>query len=308
MRRGTTILLLLLLCLTGRAQHYVETGVHGGVASLLYHTQVAPLVPDGHAGIDVLYHYRSPRVAGVRVGLSADWAGSCFRADNYTDNYTTLDVENDLMEVDYRIGSLTERHQQMLLSAPVQLSLNWRQLGFYVGPRISVPVWTDARQTQRDAALAVTYPAYGSRVDDSRPVAAGNVALQQEKVDAVLPVLRLSVAAEVSWEIQLSAGMALSIGAYADYGLYAQYARSITYAPSLLMLTDTRDGLPLARLSHSVLGSRRQGRPLVESPGSFDAGLKLSLRFMVKEHSKRNNKPKTDEDCDCEEVRRLLGL
>ena len=65
------------------------------------------------------------------------------------------------------------------------------------------------------------------------------------------------------------------VGAYFDY-CFTKYTASSSNNESLIMLTDTRDGLPLQRILTPVMEANRQGRALFKEGALFDVGIKIS--------------------------------
>ena len=108
MRRLLYILMVLPTMV--HAEHLFEAGIHGGVAGWSSKMVYVNKQVGFQGGAQVYYTYLSPYVIGFRTGLSLDCHQAGFAKTNYEDQYTTIDVDNQRMEIDYTIGRLTERY------------------------------------------------------------------------------------------------------------------------------------------------------------------------------------------------------
>ena len=303
MKRGWILIGWLVLALFAHAQNTLEIGLHGGLAGWnSQHSYVSPK-PGLTAGLHLAYAYYSPYVIGFRVGLTADMHQAGWRKTDYTDSYTTIDVENETMQIDYTIGSLSETHTIWSVGIPAQIAFKKNHFGFYIGPKVVFPLaatWTEKAQ---NAALSVYYPDYDNRVYESYPLAASRAFEMSNNGKTQLPKIQWWLAAEISYDIPFQTyskhKSGLTVGIYADY-CFTPNTNSSDLQPSLIMLTDTRDGFPLSRILSSVLAAEHQSEPLVTSYRLFDVGLKLSYFFSpAPKHSHRHTRSSSHSAYPC---------
>lgn len=265
------------------AQHYFQAGLRGGVTAWRARTHYVAAQPNLHAGLELAYNYRSSQVIGFRTGITVDHQRASLTKMNYEDTYQTIDVEQQLMQVDYSIGRLQENYAFWSVGIPVQLSFTWEQFTLAVGPKIVFPLSATWHEKADNAALSVYYPDYDNRVYESYPLAASRDFSMEEKGKLSLPKIQYWLAAELTYDLPLNTyarnwNSFLTIGVYGDYsfsGLPIDY----NDAASLIMLTDTRDGFPLQRLLSPVLTSSRQKEHLVSHAALFDVGIKIAYTF-----------------------------
>ena len=281
--RKVCCILILLVPLMMKAQHYFQAGLRGGVAAWRAGTHYVSTQPNLHAGIEFSYNYRSSQVIGFRTGITVDHQQAAFTKVNYEDTYQTIDVEQQLMQVDYSIGRLQENYTFWSVGIPVQLSFTWEQFNLALGPKFVFPLAAMWHETVNQAALSVYYPEYDNRVYESFPLAASQNFSMEEKGKLTQPKIQYWLAAELTYDLPLNSNTRnlnsfLTIGIYGDYSISGL---SISYndAPSLIMLTDTRDGFPLQRVLSPVLTSSRQKVPLVSHASLFDVGIKIAYTF-----------------------------
>ena len=297
MKRSLFSILLILSGLGIHAQSTFELGLHAGLAGYnSQHTYVS-MQPSANIGLHIAYAYYSPKVVGFRIGVTADMHRAGWSKTNYTDSYTTIDVENQAMQIDYTIGSLREMYTTWSVGIPVQIALKWKNIGFYVGPKVVFPLYGSWSEKAQKASLSVYYPDYDNRVFESYPLAASRSFAMDNKGKASLPKMQWWLAGEISYDIPFrnysKAKSGLTVGIYADYCL-SRTNNTNDLQPSLITLTDTRDGFPLSRILCPVLSSQRQGQTLVSRYSLFDIGIKLSYTF-----SSHNTRARRNYPCRC---------
>lgn len=291
--------IVLILCGLGlRAQSTFELGLHGGVAGWNSRHTYISMQPGANVGLHAAYGYYSQHVIGFRIGVTADMHRAGWSKTDYTDTYTTIDVESQTMQIDYTIGSLHEMYTTWSVGIPVQIALKWKNVGFYLGPKVVFPIscsWTEKAQ---NASLSVYYPDYDNRVYESYPLAASRSFAMDNKGKASLPKMQWWLATELNYTIPLNSWARnyrsyLIVGVYFDYCL-TKYKPSQSYTESLIILTDTRDGFPLQRVLTPVIEANRQGRKLVTDGSLFDVGIKISYAI-----SPYNPHPRSSHSCNC---------
>ena len=276
------LLSLSLLPLTAAAEHLFEVGFRSGLAGFDAQCRYVSPMPDLHAGLQLSYSYQSSHVIGFRVAATIDRHNAGFGKAGYADTYSVIDVEDELMQVDYSIGRLREMHTTWSVGVPLQLALSKNHVAFFLGPKIVLPFQSTWTETAQNAALSVYYPKYDNRIYNSYPLAASPSFLETQRGTQALPKIQYWIAAELSYDILVYTGRRtksyLSLGVYLDY-----CASSVSADPSdrisLLMLSDTRDGFPLQRLMTPVVSAFRQNLRLVTSYHPFDVGVKISYRL-----------------------------
>lgn len=287
--RRKMLIVLLLLSVTAHAQHMFEIGAHVGAAGWSAERDYIATNSGVHAGGHMYYNYLSPYIIGFRTGLTFDCHNAGFGKVNYEDAYSTIDVDNEQMDISYSIGNLRERYTYWSVGVPVQLAWNYDRFTLYTGVKAVLPLTCSRKQTVSHAALSVYYPAYDNRIEESYPLAASRD-FDMQSADQSRP-FRESLAAgtnPVQWWLALELNYSLPlriwsrksrpyviVGLYFDYCL-TQYTPTYSDNPSMIMLSDTRDGLPLQRTLTPVVSSMRQGSPLVNRYGLFDVGVKIS--------------------------------
>ena len=291
--------IVLILCGLGlRAQSTFELGLHGGVAGWNSRHTYISMHPGANVGLHAAYGYYSQHVIGFRIGVTADMHRAGWSKTDYTDTYTTIDVESQTMQIDYTIGSLHEMYTTWSVGIPVQIALKWKNVGFYLGPKVVFPIscsWTEKAQ---NASLSVYYPDYDNRVYDSYPLAASQDFAMTNEGKLQLPKIQWWLASELNYTIPLNSWARnyrsyLIVGVYFDYCL-TKYKPSQSYTESLIMLTDTRDGFPLQRILTPIMEANRQGRKLVTDGSLFDVGIKISYTI-----SPYNPHRRSSHSCNC---------
>lgn len=291
--------IVLILCGLGlRAQSTFELGLHGGVAGWNSRHTYISMQPGANVGLHAAYGYYSQHVIGFRIGVTADMHRAGWSKTDYTDTYTTIDVESQTMQIDYTIGSLHEMYTTWYVGIPVQIALKWKNVGFYLGPKVVFPIscsWTEKAQ---NASLSVYYPDYDNRVYDSYPLAASQDFAMTNEGKLQLPKIQWWLATELNYTIPLNSWARnyrsyLIVGVYFDYCL-TKYKPSQSYTESLIILTDTRDGFPLQRILTPIMEANRQGRKLVTDGSLFDVGIKISYAI-----SPYNPHRRSSHSCNC---------
>ena len=263
-----------------RAEHLFEAGVHGGIAGWNAQSNYVNPSVGFHGGAQIYYTYLSPRVIGLRTGVTFDSHHPGFGKMNYEDHYSTIDVENQQMDIDYTIGNLYKKYSIWSVGVPVQLAFTKKRFTFYAGAKAVFPLSSQWKQTADKAALSVYYPYYDNRIYESYPLSASRDFKQENEGKMTLPKVQWWLALELNYTIPLNTWATRSrsyimVGAYFDY-CFSKHTPSRSMAESLIMLTDTRDGFPLQRVLTPVLEANRQGRKLVTDCSLYDVGIKIS--------------------------------
>ena len=297
MKRFIIFILTLFVWLGLYAEHLFEAGLRMGMADFIAQTTYVSPMPDLHAGLQFSYSYHSPYVIGARIGITADYHRAAFGKNNYTDTYTTIDVDGDPLQIDYTIGKLRETYTTWSVGVPVQLALSYKHVNFYVGPKIVFPFVCQWTETVRDAALSVYFPLQENRVYESFPLAASRAFDETQSGTRPVDKVQWWLAAELSYDLTIHASdkfkSYLSVGVYADFALGRETAEPNEQL-SLIMLSDTRDGFPLHRILSPVVGGNRLLRHLVTQLSPFNVGVKISYRFAPYNPYNRNAK-----NCNC---------
>ena len=279
------ILILLLICpMLLYARSYLDVSGRIGLGGLLYDCDYGGMSPGYHAALDVGYLYKSPFWIAVRAGVSIEAASSTYSRVDYQDRYTTIDVENQEMQVLYNIGRLREQHQAYKVSFPVQVGFHIDKFTFLVGPRISVPLSASWKETATDASLAVYYPVLDNLVEESFPLAASKSFEMENKGELNLPKWQCAISSELTYGFRISSDYSkmesyITVGVYFDMGLVYTGTNPNQNMYGVLQLTDTRDGLPLSRIMTPVLEAWWENKPLVAGFRSFDVGFKVAYRL-----------------------------
>lgn len=299
-KRIALIVCLLLPVLAHAAGHMFEAGLHGGLAGWSAKRQYIGADVGFHAGGHLYYNYISPYVIGFRTGLTVDCHNAGFGRNGYEDIYSTVDVDDEQMDIFYSIGSLRERYTLWSVAVPLQLAWNYDLFTLYTGAKAVFPMNGTWRQTLSHAALSVYYPAYDNRIDDSYPLAASRDFDMHATGKFEQPAVQWWLALELDYALPMRIWSRKSrpyiiVGVYFEYDLTGMKPVH-TSAPSMLMLSDTRDGLPLQRMLTPVLMSNRQGTPLVSSCGLWDVGIKISYAIS----SYTPPRYKASRHCTCE--------
>ena len=297
--RRLMLSIVLLLPLMAHAEHLFEIGVHGGVAGWSSQPVYVQSQLGVNGGAQLYYNYLSPYVIGFRIGLSCDYHQAGFGKINYEDHYSTIDVENQQMEVDYLIGNLSERYTTWSIGVPVQLAFSAKNVLFLAGIKAAFPLANSWKQSAENAALSVFCPAYDNRVYEAYPLAASRNFAMYNEGRLALPKVLWWATAELSYKIPINKNSRthnsyIVVGVYGDYCL-SKYTPARSDAVSMIMLTDTRDGFPLQRILMPVMEANRQGQKLVSQMALFDVGIKISYAISPYDAS---SPPKTT-PCRC---------
>ena len=274
------IVILLLLPIVAHAEHLIEGGLHVGAAG--YSAQTTYVSPQMglHIGGHIYYNYFTKRPIGFRTGVSFDRHNAGFGRLNYEDTYSTIDVENEQMDISYNIGSLRETHPTWSVGIPVQLAFARKRFAFFIGPKAVFPLSSTWNQKANNAALSVYYPAYDNRIDESIPLACSRDFSMSKSGKNALQKVQWWGSLEFCYAILINNWARnyrsyIMVGAYFDY-CFSKITPSRNNAESLLMLTDTRDGFPLQRVMTSIVEANRQDRQLVRKYTPYDFGIKIS--------------------------------
>ena len=271
---------MLFITLPLLAEHVFEAGVHGGVAGWNAQSNyVSPRV-GFHGGAQIYYTCFSPRIIGFRTGATFDFHQPGFGKLNYEDSYSTIDVENQRMDIEYSIGRLNEKQAISSVGIPIQLAFSKKRFTLFAGAKAVFPLVSKWSQTVENAALSVYYPDYDNRIYESYPLACSRDFRQSNAGKIELPKVQWWLSLELSYAIPLNTWAVhyrsyLMVGAYFDY-CFSKLTPATSAAESLIMLTDTRDGFPLQRVLTPVWEANRQGRKLVKDASLFDVGIKIS--------------------------------
>jgi len=296
------------------AQHFFEFGLRGGLADWKARTHYVSPQPGLHAGVEIGYAYTSPQVVGFRAAFTVDRHRTAFGKMNYTDSYQTMDVDNQLMQIDYTIGHLKEMYTFWSVGVPAQITFSWEKIRLAVGPKFVFPLSAEWHEKAANAALSVYYPDYDNRVYDSYPLAASRDFSMLGQGKLSVPKIQYWLASELTYSIPLqtfhSSGSIhytsyITVGVYFDYCFNDQsFDRNDT--ESLIMLTDTRDGFPLSRILSPVLtscyhsavsnpeSSSSNRTPLVSHCALFDVGVKIACTL-----SPYNPFSRSSRRCNC---------
>ena len=262
---GVVILLLLPMCL--HAEHVFEMGLHGGVAGWNGKTEYVDRRVGAQGGAHVYYDYFSSHVIGFRLGVTIDMHNASFGKTNYEDAYSTIDVEDEQMDVIYSINDLNERYTTYSVGIPLQIALTAKGFHFLAGAKAVFPLANSWKQSVRHAALAVYYPDYDNIVEESFPLAASRDFEMTQTGRLTLPTVQWWGAIEAGYAIPInnwatSYRSYIMVGAYFDY-CFSKHKAAQSEAESLIMLSDTRDGFHQDLLRH--LPIRPQGTTKVLS-------------------------------------------
>ncbi len=230
-------LLSLFVILSVNAQPRFEMSVRGGASSLMYQSDFGKMQLSYDLGIDLLFSYRSEHVVGFRGGVSFDYAQSKFNAQNYADSYQVTDysmpgmmgVGGSPMIISYTIANLTEAHNQMYASVPLQLALHFGNFAIFLGPKIAIPLKTTFKQELTDVDVSVFYPEYGVTVSGQEEVFDHNGESDSRYFSFTAPVtgtsalenyaINIFASADIDYYIPISKKSSFGIGLYADYAI-----------------------------------------------------------------------------------------
>lgn len=279
MKRLPVLILLCLLPLMAHAKHLFEFGIHAGAATLTTSPVYVERRFGWHAGAQLCYTWISPQVVGLRTGVTIDCHRTGILRNDYQDAYSTIDVENEQMDIAYSIGTLTERYTTWSAAVPLQLVFAYRRFSLQVGPKAVLAFSGSWQQTADNAALSVYYPDYDNIVLESFPIAASRNFRMEQNGSLTPPLLQWWLAAEFCYMQPVRTARRhrsyLVFGVYFDY-CFSSLPTGESHAESLIMLTDTRDGFPLRRILTPVYLARRQGDKLLSDHAPLDFGIKLS--------------------------------
>ena len=297
--RRLIVSIVLIFPLLAHAEHLFEVGVHGGVAGWASKPVYVQPQIGLNGGAHLYYNYLSNHVIGFRIGLTCDYHNAGLGKLNYEDHYSTIDVENEQMNVDYQIGKLSERYMIWSVGVPVQLAFSGKNVLFLAGIKAVFPVSNSWKQNAENAALSVYYPAYDNRVYESYPLAASQNFAMSNEGELELPSVQWWATAELGYKIPVNPTSVthtsyIVVGVYCDYSL-SSYTPVQSEALSMIMLTDTRDGFPLQRILTPVMEANRQGQKLVSRLAFFDVGIKISYAIAPYDASSRPKKA----PCNC---------
>lgn len=296
--RRAILYIVLFLPLMVHAEHLFEMGVHGGVAGWSSQPIYVNKQVGFNGGAQLYYDFLSSHVIGFRTGLTFDCHQAGFVRKAYEDHYSTIDVEDQQMDIAYTIGSLSERYTTWSFGVPLQLAFSKKNVLFLAGAKAVFPMTTNWKQTVNNTALTVSYPEYDNRVEESYPLAASRDFAMTQAGKIALPKVQWWLTMELSYVLPLNSWASnvrsyLIVGAYFDY-CFTKYKPTQSDAASLIMLTDTREGFPLQRLLTPVMEGNRQGRKLVSDCTLFDVGVKISYAL-----TPYNSQRRSSHSCNC---------
>lgn len=274
------VIVFLCIPLLLHAEHVFEFGLHGGLTGLDAQTVYVNSRVGWNGGGQIYYTYFSPRIIGLRTGLNIDGHQAGIGKNDYEDTYSTIDVDNQQMDIAYRIGKLSERYTTWSLSVPLQLAFSRNRFSLFAGAKAEFPLYGSWKQSAEKAVLSVYYPTYDNRVEESYPLAASRDFEMQNSGRWTPQKVRWWLALDFSYAFPLNTWARnyksyLIVGAYFDY-CFTRFTPTTSNRESLIMLTDTRDGFPLQRILTPAMEANRQERKLVKDFTPFDVGIKIS--------------------------------
>ena len=256
-------------CLSLSAQPRFELAVRGGASMLMYESDYGRLMPGYDFGVDLLFSYRSQHVVGFRGGVAFDYAQSKFNMTNYSDSYEVVDYSYapgmmpgestaDRMIIRYNIANVTESHNQMYLSVPLQLALHFGNFAIFLGPKLAFPMKATLKQELTDVNVTVEYPDLGvppipgdALVFDANSEHASRYFSYSAPIEGTPALdkyaINIFATADINYYIPVSKTSSFGIGLYADYGLPFLHKHNpklnerAPYKSSLLWLNDPTD-------------------------------------------------------------------
>lgn len=347
LRQGLILVALMAFSMTMSAQHGFEIGFRGGTSAMTYVSEYGKWVPNINAGLDLSYKYKSQHYVGFRIGVSADFSQSEFKATNLTDTYVVpaaMEYDGDMLRVNYQIGTFREYDRQLMVSVPVQIGFFGNKWSFFVGPKLSLPImgwyqqkldyanlWVENTVTQVTVGSPTATP--DDRNDGSRQggldfvYSAGNKEYYQTNSmpmdKTVFPQFMVSLAGDFNFEIPVRDKGAFGIGVYADFGMYTYgdgfmyHNLSKTNNVSTMSLSSMMVSPPFERQYESVLkanmaeGQSQGMSQLVSKYGYFACGIKLSYTIWNESQAKlriKQTQRRYDRICRCVGVRQRRNV
>ena len=296
--RKLALISLIGLPLLLHAEHMFELGLHAGGTAWKTQPVYVNTQMGLHAGLNLYYDYFSQDILGFRTGLTLDLHQSGLRKTDFEDSYSTIDMDDQPMVIDYRINRLTEQYTTYSLGIPLQLALAYKRFALFAGAKVFFPLHANWVQTAQNAQLSVYFPTYDNRVYESVPLAASRDFSMQNAGTLDLPKVQWWLSFELNYTLPIttwnnSFRSYIMIGAYFDYSLSPVRAEQ-SDAISLIMLTEPCDGFPLQRVLTPVLNANRQNNRLIPSFAPFDFGIKISYAL-----SPYNPHPHSTRHCNC---------
>ena len=280
------------------SEHRIDMGLRGGLAGWDANLNYINSKPNVHGGVELAYTYFSPYYVSARIGATADIHRAGLGKNNYVDGYPE---PNQRMNIDYRIGSLRETFTTYSVGIPLQIGARWKQLSFFIGPKIVVPLFDSVayKTSVKKAALSVYYPDQDNRVYESYPLAATRHFEMSEKGQCALVEpykIEWWLAMELNYTYYLKTTRHhhsfLVFGLYADYSFTNRALKPVrTNEQSLITLTRIKTPfVPLQREYNTILGSVRQDSPLVNQDKFrlFDVGIKIAYAIAPFDPHKAN--------------------
>ena len=263
------------------AEHVFDAGIHGGMTGWEAQTTYVSAQAGGQYGAHLHYSFITPYVVGFRVGLTVDSHNASLSKKNYEDSYSTIDVEDQQMDIRYTISDLHERYTTWSLGIPMQLSLTRKRFTFLAGAKAVLPFPGTWKQTVSHAALSVYYPDFDNLVEESVPLAASQDFDMMQTGKWKQPTVQWWLALELNYAIPLQIWSPkiktyIVVGAYFDY-CFTAYQPKLLGTESLITLTDTRAGFPLQRVLTPVMEATWHGRQMVHEIKPYDLGIKVSF-------------------------------
>lgn len=300
-------LFLLLICSATMvaAQSRFEMAVRGGASMLMYQSDFGQMQPSYDFGVDLLYNYRSPHVVGFRGGVSFDFAQSKFHIAGYEDSYEVVNYQNNKQVISYSIADLTESHNQIYASVPLQLGLNFGNFAIFLGPKIAFPLKATFKQELTDVDVKVLFPEYGVTVNGNEKVYDFNEEHNSRYFSVAGPIentpafrknsINIFASLDINYYVPISKNSSFGIGLYVDYGLPLYnnapvYNASAPYKSSVLWINDPKDAsCPTMTREHtSVLDAfnlqatetqEPQEAALVKKFNYLSCGIRLSFNI-----------------------------
>lgn len=320
------------------AQPRFEMAVRGGASMLMYQSDFGSMQPSYDFGVDLLFNYRSEHVVGFRGGVAVDFAQSKFRMTNYTDKYLTHDVPAmggtvpaTQLSINYTIADVTESHNQLYVSVPLQLGLNFGNFAIFLGPKVAFPMKATFKQELTDVDVQVFYPEYGVTINGNEKVFDFNEEHASRyfsytgditNVKALNKKSNINIFAsvDINYYIPVSKTSSFGIGLYADYALPFLYRHSVPYNEetpyknSLLWIDDPANPANpvnpvLTRAHNSVLDAYNLQAgmqdpevpqvPVIRALNYLSAGIRLSYNIGGERKEKYRHQYKDLKICHC---------
>lgn len=247
------------------------------------------LSPSAH----LMYDYYLNRNWGFMVGVNFSFTTGTFIANNYSDEYSYVDYEGDLLNFKYKVGEIEEINKLVLLDVPITLSYTTGKLFGHAGLKVGVPVKLKYDQTLKDCDFTCEIPAYNTTMNHGLALGLNGNESKFNGEFSSSPIM-IMFTADAGYRFKINDMFSINAGIFFDKALYRIKFKAdsdednIQFAKNkdvydFLKTSKPKDEseLPAYLIHSSVLSGQQMTtkQRIAQSLGYTNLGFKITVTF-----------------------------